>query len=408
VIQAATRPRTASGDAETAATGATFTAPAATGPAVTRLSLQAFRNYAALRLDLAGQPVVLTGPNGAGKTNLLEALSLLGPGRGLRRAKLNEINRQDGSERWAVAARVEGHAGTVELGTGLVPPNAEGDENDSERRLVRIDGRAAPSAMALGEHLPMAWLTPQMDGLFREGSSARRRFMDRLVHGFDAGHARRVAGFEKAMRERNRLLETNADRRWLDAQEETMAEQAVAVAAARREGLVRLGATLANAGGPFPHAAVAVQGSLETALDGAPALAVEDGYRATLAANRRRDAEAGGATEGPHRADLLVRHVEKDQAASLCSTGEQKALLLAITLAVARVAAQRDGRVPLLLLDEVAAHLDRARRQALFDTLVALGCQAWLTGTDEDTFAPLRGQAEFLAVREGDVARAGI
>ena len=187
-----------------------------------------------------------------------------------------------------------------------------------------------------------------------------------------------------------------------------MAEQAVAVAAARRAGLARLGEALANADGPFPHAAVAVQGSLEAALDGAPALAVEDGYRATLAANRRRDAEAGGATEGPHRADLLVRHVEKDQAASLCSTGEQKALLLAITLAVARVAAQRDGRVPLLLLDEVAAHLDRTRRQALFDTLVALGCQAWLTGTDEDTFAPLRGQAEFLAVREGDVARAGI
>jgi len=368
---------------------------------VRRLDLTEFRNYAALRLELDGRPVVLTGPNGAGKTNLLEAVSFLSPGRGLRRARLGEAGRQGATRRWAVAARVSGPAGAVDLGTGL----AEGEEG--ERRIVHVDGQPASGPVALGLHMAVAWLTPQMDRLFVEGASARRRFLDRLVYGFDPDHARRVAAFERAMRDRNRLLALGGEARWLTAQEETMAEQAVAVAAARRDGIQRLQAALARNAGPFPRADIAVSGLVETWLDDQPAVAVEDRYRALLAGQRPVDAAAGMALEGPHRADFVVRHAAKDQPAGLCSTGEQKALLIAIVLANARLTAARRGSAPILLLDEVAAHLDRARREALFDELLALGGQAWLTGTDAELFRPLLERAEFFAVRDGTVA-AGI
>ncbi len=368
---------------------------------VRRLDLTEFRNYAALRLELDGRPVVLTGPNGAGKTNMLEAVSFLAPGRGLRRARLGEAGRQGATRRWAVAARITGPTGPVDIGTGL----AEGEEG--ERRVVHVDGQPASGPAALGQHMSLAWLTPQMDRLFVEGASARRRFLDRLVYGFDPDHARRVSAFERAMRDRNRLLALGGEQRWLAAQEETMAGQAVAVAAARRDGAQRLQAALRQNAGPLPQADIAVLGLVENWLEDQPAVAVEDRYRALLASQRPVDAAAGMALEGPHRADLIVRHTEKNQAAGLCSTGEQKALLIAIVLANARLTALRRGSAPILLLDEVAAHLDRTRRDALFEELFALGGQVWFTGTDSDLFRPLEGRAEFFAVRDGTVV-AGI
>ncbi len=369
-------------------------------PALRRVDLTDFRNYTFQRLELAGRSVVLTGPNGAGKTNLLEAVSFLSPGRGLRRTRLSEAARQGGSGCWAVAARLDTATGEVALGTGTT--GTDGDEG--ERRAVHVDGRAVSGPAILSDHLGLGWLTPQMDRLFVEGASARRRFLDRLVFGFDPGHARRVAAYERTMRERNRLLAAAAESRWVAAQEETMAGQAVAVAAARREGAVRLQVALDRAPGPFPSAQIAIAGLIEGWLEDQPALAAEDRFRALLADQRGLDAAAGLTLQGPHRSDLLVRHAGKDQPAGQCSTGEQKALLIAIVLANARLSAERRGAAPILLLDEVVAHLDRTRREALFDELAALRTQAWLTGTDGSLFEALGDRAEFFTVRDGHVA----
>jgi DNA replication and repair protein RecF len=372
------------------------------GTAVLSLNLRDFRNYAELHLRLTGGPVVLTGPNGAGKTNILEALSFLSPGRGLRRAKLSDVSRSDcGSAGWVAQAELASMVGPVAIGTGL----AEGGEEDgSERRVVRINGEAAPSANGLIEYLDVVWLTPQMDRLFVEGLSTRRRFMDRLVYGLDGGHARQVAAYEKAMRERNRLLKFGgADPAWLAALESQMAEHGVAVAAARRDGLARIEAGMALATGPFPRARLAAQGPVETWLADMPALAAEEKLRALLAERRGIDRDAGAATEGPHRSDMAVWHADKDQPAAQCSTGEQKALLIAITLANARLIRARRAMAPLMLLDEVSAHLDGRRRAALYEELLAIGGQVWLTGTDEDLFEGLSGRAEFFTVTDGVV-----
>lgn len=382
----------------------------ADGTAVLSLSLRDFRNYAELHLRLSGQPVVLTGPNGAGKTNILEALSFFSPGRGLRRARLSEVSRATGQPIrccWAAHAELASAVGPVAIGTGLL--EAMGDEEMTERRIVRINGEPAASANGLAEYLDVVWLTPQMDRLFVEGLSTRRRFMDRLVYGLDGGHARQVAAFERAMRERNRLLKTGigkaagADPAWLAALESQMAEHGVAVAAARREALGRIEAGMALATGPFPRARLAAQGVIEAWLADMPALAAEEKYRAVLAERRGIDREAGAATEGPHRSDMAVWHAEKDQPAALCSTGEQKALLIAITLANARLIRARRQMAPLMLLDEISAHLDARRRAALYEELLALGGQVWLTGTDDDLFAGLAGQAEFFTVADGVV-----
>jgi DNA replication and repair protein RecF len=369
---------------------------------VTRLTLTDFRNYRAARLDLDTGPVVLTGPNGAGKTNLLEAVSFLSPGRGLRNAKLSEIDRHGaasspGSTRggWAVAAIAETRRGPVRLGTGREPETGE-------RRLVRIDGEPAKSQAALVERLGLIWLTPQMDRLFIEGPGARRRLLDRLVFGLDPAHASRVAAYEQALRERARLLRDGpADATWLDALEAIMAEQGTAVAAGRRDAVDRLDQACMDAEGPFPHARLSLDGTLETWLDHMPALAVEDKFKAALAANRPVDAAAGGATLGPHRSDLTVTHREKSVPAEEASTGEQKALLISILLAHAKLQRAIRGEPPVLLFDEVAAHLDRARRAALFDIVASLESQAWLTGTDPELFFPLRGAARFLTVHDG-------
>jgi DNA replication and repair protein RecF len=364
--------------------------------AVRRLALNDFRNWASLRVELSPAPVLLTGPNGAGKTNLLEALSFLAPGRGLRRARLGQVERHGVAAGWAVAARVDGMDGTVEIGTGLVR-----EEAAFERRQVRLDGRAVqPSALAaLG---PVSWLTPAMDRLFVEAASGRRRFLDRLVYGADADHARRVASYDQAMRERSQLLaERRGESEWLDALEAQMAEHGVAVACARREQVAQLDAALAADAGPFPRAALALAGEVEAWVDRMPALAAEDALRAALKESRGRDAETGGAAVGPHRGDLVVTDRARDMPAAECSTGEQKALLLSILLADARHQAARRGLAPLLLLDEVAAHLDAARRGALFALIRALGCQAWLTGTDKALFVGLARDAQSFDVWDG-------
>ncbi len=369
---------------------------------VTRLALTDFRNYRAVRLDLAAGPVVLTGPNGAGKTNLLEAVSVLSPGRGLRNARLADFDRRrtedEADAGWAVAATIETRRGPVRIGTGRDPAGGE-------RRVVRIDGENARGQAALGEVIGVTWLTPQMDRLFIEGPSARRRFLDRLVLGLDPAHAARVSSYEHAMRERSRILRDGPnDPAWLDAIEETMAAQGVAVVAARRDAVERLDAACAAAEGPFPRARLSLEGAVEGWLDELPALAAEDRFRTALKDGRVADAAAGGAVVGPHRSDLLVAHAGKGTPAETMSTGEQKALLISIVLAHAKLQRQTRGDPPLLLLDEVAAHLDAARREALFTTLLDLESQVWLTGTDAAIFAPLRQVARFLSVSDGTLS----
>jgi len=352
--------------------------------------------------------VVLAGPNGAGKTNLLEAISFLAPGRGLRRARLAEIERRPlgpaaaAPGPWAVAARLTTGAGPeTEIGTGRDPAAPEGA---AERRVVKIDGAFQKSQAALAERLALVWLTPQMDRLFLDGAGDRRRFLDRLVYGFDPTHAARVSAYEQALRERARLLTGGAwsgQGAWLDGLEAQMAEIGIAVAAARRDLLLRLRAAAADGFGPFPGAAIALRGSVDETLAAMPALAAEDALKARLAETRALDAQSGGASVGPHKSDLAVTHLGRGRPAADCSTGEQKALLLAIVLAYARALTEARGSVPLILLDEVAAHLDRVRRQALFEAILETGAQAWLTGTDLEIFAELGDAARFVAVEEG-------
>ncbi len=380
---------------------------------VGRLTLSDFRCYGEQRLEADSRPIVITGPNGAGKTNLLEAVSFLVPGRGLRGARLAEVGRRQPpgeggapARPWAVAARLHTPAGTVEIGTGI-----EATAGGPQRRVVHIDGRPAKSQAALAEHLSVLWLTPRMDRLFAEGATARRRFLDRLVFGLDPAHAGRVSASNRAMGERTRLLgkgrhggRSNWDPAWLAALEDTMTEKGVAVAAARREAAARLNGISAETSGPFPGAVLEVRGMVEDWLDEGPALAAEDRLRQALAASRKADAESGGTGAGPHKSDLKVRHLATGQAAGKCSTGEQKALLIAIVLANARIQAAEWGAPPLLLLDEVVAHLDRRRREALFEEVAALGAQAWLSGTDAAFFSPLKGKAQFFGVKDAAIA----
>ena len=379
-------------------------ATAEQGAAVVRLSLTDFRCYGRVRLDLEAMPVVLTGPNGAGKTNLLEAVSFLSPGRGLRRARLGEVDRRergaDEARPWAVAAVVETGRGTVSLGTG----HEATEGRSSERRAVRIDGHTARGQKDLAQHLAMVWLTPDMDRLFMDGSSSRRRFVDRLVYGFQPAHAGEVAAYETVLRERARLLaEGDADAAWLGALEDGIARHGVAIAAARAETVRRLDRACADRDGPFPAAHLALTGEIDAWLTDMPAVAVEDRVRDTLRASRSHDAAQGGAACGAHRSDLQVIYTAKQRPARDCSTGEQKALLLSILLAMARELRAERGDAPLLLFDEVVAHLDGARRAALFDEIVHLGAQAWLTGTDDELFAGLRGRARFFRVLDATV-----
>jgi DNA replication and repair protein RecF len=381
--------------------------------AVRRLSLTDYRCYVNLRLDVDGRSVVLTGPNGAGKTNLLEALSYLAPGRGLRGAKLGEADRIGGGP-WAVAATLTTPDGERQVGTGPDPDarslHTAGDEGGRDKRVVRYDGQPGRGPSSLSEVMSVLWLTPAMDRLFVEGASARRRFLDRLVFGLDPAHAGRISAYERALRERARLLRTNfqrgggADAAWLSALEQTMAERAVAIAAARREVVAQLNGAETEGLGPFPTAEIAVAGTPEDWLADAPALACEERLMAALAAARGTDAETGGSAVGPHRSDLVVHHAARRMPAHLCSTGEQKALVVGIVMANARLQARLRGAAPLLLMDEVAAHFDEAHRRALFAEINALGVQAWLTGTDALLFAPMGEQAQFFRVAAATVA----
>ncbi len=365
---------------------------------MTGLVLTDFRCFARATLTLDARPVVLTGPNGAGKTNVLEALSLLTPGPGLRGARLAELPRRGApaGARWAVAAAVETPRGAVDIGTG----QAEGE--GEHRRVVKIDGRVVRGQAALAEAVGALWLTPSMDRMFNDGASSRRRFFDRLVLGFDPGHATQLSAYERVLRERARLLRDGVgDAVWLEAIENTMAAHGVAVAAARRATLRRLAPTMAAGVGPFPGAEATLEGTVEASLDDMPAVDAEARFAEALAASRRHDAEAGGAAVGPHRTNLDVRHRGNGLPAAQCSTGEQKALLIAILLATARLQADERGQAPLLLLDEVAAHLDARHRGALFDALAAIDGQAWMTGTDAAVFAPLGSRAQHFTVQGG-------
>lgn len=376
--------------------------------AVTRLTVTDFRCYRRATLQCDHRPIVLTGPNGAGKTNLLEAVSFLAPGRGLRRAVLREVTRTGAPApaRWAVAAQIESPQGPVAIGTGLDPEGAAGGAG---RRLVRIDGTPAESQTDLGHHVGLVWLTPQMDRLFIEGAAGRRRFLDRLVYGFHPGHAAALNGYEQAMRERARLLKDGrGDPSWLSALEDQMAGHAVAIAAARRDVVAQLQAAQEAAPSQagttaFPRADLAVEGTVETWLAEDPALAVEDRLRGLWADNRRLDAVTGGAADGPHKTDLAVAYRAKGIPAALGSTGEQKALLIGLVLANARLMAAERGAPPLMLLDEVAAHLDRDRRAALFDEILGLRAQAWMTGTDAALFEALGDRARWFGVRDAEV-----
>ena len=379
---------------------------AAPALALRRIVLADFRAYRRAELSVPARPVVLYGPNGAGKTNMLEAISFLAPGRGLRRARLAEIERRRAAGEaagpgWAVFASLDSPAGERSIGTGRDPDRAPEDEA-SDRRVVRIDGAAAKGQSALAELVHLLWLTPEMDRLFDGGGSERRRFLDRIVLGFVPDHARNLAGYEHAMRERNRLLkEGRMDETWLGALELSMAETGVAVAAARRQVVGRLAIAADSALGPFPIPDLALAGETEAGLAVGPALAAEDALRRRLAESRRADAEAGRALAGPHRSDLVVHHRAKAMPAALCSTGEQKALLVALILAAARLLKLQRGAAPLLLLDEIAAHLDAERRAALFDEIDALGAQAWMTGTDAQLVAALGGRAAFFTGADG-------
>lgn len=375
--------------------------------AVRQLRLTDFRNYRQLRLDCGTEPVVLVGDNGAGKTNLLEALSFLAPGRGLRRARLDEVCRRSRTEDppasgWAVAATLDTPDGRMAIGTGL---EAARNEGSLPRRTVRIDGRPVPSQTALGRHVAAVWLTPQLDRLFLDGASERRRFLDRLVTALHPEHAGDVAAYENALRQRARLLgEGSRDPHWFTALEDTMARHGVALAAARADTVHRLDAAARLGVGPFPRASLAMAGEVDGWVATMAALDAEDRLRGELAASRLRDAEAGTTSCGPHRSDLSVRHLDLDLPAAEGSTGQQKAVLVSIALAHARLVALSRGRPPLLLLDEIAAHLDQERRVALFDEVLALGIQSWMTGTDADLFKPLRSRAQILRVADGSIA----
>ncbi len=367
--------------------------PVTAGAAVTRLDLVEFRSYAELRLEPGPHPVALVGPNGAGKTNILEAISFLAPGKGLRRARGAEPERRGGAQAWAVAARVTKGGDEIRLGTG---------RGAGDKRILRVDGKPVRGQQDFAAAIAVVWLTPEMDRLFADGPGARRRFLDRLVYGFDPEHAGRVAAYEHSMRERARLLgEGRGDETWLASLEDSLARHGIAIAIARGQTVARLSRACRANVGAFPAPDLALAGEMETLVAEMPALAAEDRARDILAARRASDAESGTTGFGPHRADLTARWAAKDQPAGALSTGEQKALLISLVLAYARELAAERGAPPVLLLDEICAHLDPSRRLALFDELDALGAQYWATGADPAAFAPLRGRALLHAVSDG-------
>jgi DNA replication and repair protein RecF len=367
---------------------------------IRRLTLTNFRNYHAAAIAIEHHTIALVGPNGAGKTNILEAISFLTPGRGLRHATLEDVAFSEGDGTWAVAAEVEGALGVVTLGTGIDLPSVE---TKLTSRRSRIDREPVPSASAFSDHLGVLWLVPAMDGLFTGPASDRRRFLDRLVLAIDAEHGARVSALERALRSRNRLLgEPRPDEHWLDAIEHETAELAVAVAAARSQMVELLSNALAARDDPtFPSAQIALDGWMEALVRTYPAIEIEDRSRTVLRENRERDRAAGRTLDGAHVTDIKVTYVAKAVAARDASTGEQKALLIGLVLANAELVARLTGFAPVLLLDEVVAHLDPDRRAALFDALERLGSQVWMSGADPATFGNIAARAQVIAVESG-------
>ncbi len=370
------------------------------------LRLSDFRNYEATSLEsLNSGFVVLTGPNGAGKTNILEAISLLTPGRGIRNAKLSDIQRQDSETPWTVFTKAQTEYGEIAIGTAF--------DVQTEKRKINIQGEPAKAQTALSDYLAALWLTPQMDGLFREGIGERRRFLDRLILTHDPAHAGRVRRYENAMYQRSRLLKDKqeaADPAWLDGLESQMAETGIAIAASRLDYMDRLKYAIEkntlDTEHIFPQAEIDLLGLIENQLNKEPALSIENNFKSMLKKARSLDAVSGGASVGPHRTDLDVTYKEKNMAASQCSTGEQKALLIGLILAHCWLVAQERGAPPLLLLDEVAAHLDESRRDSLYTLLEKLGGQVWLTGTEKSLFNSLNKKADFYEVKNGSISKA--
>lgn len=364
--------------------------------AVSRLTLTAFRNLETLTLAPEGHSVVLTGPNGVGKTSVLEAVSLLVPGRGLRQANLADVGRHEDPRPWAIAAWIEGGAGGPrQVGTGLDP-----DKPGLPRRLVRLDGKPAAGQTALSAIAQAVWLTPQQAGLFLEPASVRRKWLDRAVFGLDPAHAGRVSRYERLLRERVQVLRAprGGDPTWLRVLEQQLAETGTAILAARQDMARRLSAATVAGGADFPVAAVRCEGAAEALLAQHKAVTAEQHWNEALEASRPRDADAGGAPLGPHRTEVAVTWVERGVPAARCSTGEQKALLAGLTLATARLLAAETGIRPLLLLDDVAALLDPGRRAALFHQLRVLDCQTWLTGTEPGLFEDLGLETHHLTL----------
>ena len=352
------------------------------GLAIETLALSHFRSHRATRLAFDGRPVALAGPNGAGKTNVLEAVSLLSPGRGLRRAGAEDLARKPEAVGWKISAQVRGLGASHELETWAEP---------GEARQVRIDGKAA-TQVGLGRVLRVLWLVPAMDRLWIEAAEGRRRFLDRLTLSFFPEHAEQTLTYEKAMRDRNRLIKDQVtDAHWYAALEAQMAEAGQQITAHRRAAIARIAAA-ADPASAFPSA--------DLTLTGPEGGAEPPDLAQALAEGRRRDIAAGRTLVGPHRADLSARYAAKDVPADQCSTGEQKALLISLILANARALAQDLGRAPVLLLDEVAAHLDEQRRAALYDEICALGAQALMTGTEAGLFTALGDRGQSFTVRE--------
>jgi len=367
--------------------------------ALTKLKLHHFRCYDVASLtDLPSGLIVLHGVNGIGKTNILEAISLLSPGRGLRSARVMEVQNNQSHEPWVVSGMLGTKYGDVRLGTGLDPKSRQG----KEKRIVRINGQVARNQTKLGEHLSCIWLTPQMDRLFLDSGRERRKFLDRLVFTFDPGHSGRVIRYENALSQRSKLLRDGQnDDAWLSGLEQQMAETGIAIAAARLDFAQRLqAACIKEEDNIFPRARLFVKGHIEERLTGSPALEIEDQFKQDLKSSRERDAITGGAAAGPHKSDLAVIYDEKNMPAGQCSTGEQKALLIGLILAHSRLVKAERGQPPILLLDEVAAHLDENRRDALYGILQDLGAQSWLTGTEKTLFSHIEKTARLINVAD--------
>jgi DNA replication and repair protein RecF len=383
---------------------------ASSGLWVERLALTNFRSYATAVVETDAGPQVIAGANGSGKTNFLEALSLLAPGQGLRRAPFSDLARTgaggDGS--FAVSARAHALAGPADIGTGLAAGAGAGERSG---RLVRIAGTTQSGSGVLADYLEIVWVTPAMDGLFTGPASERRRFLDRLILCFDPAYRTIASRFERAMTSRNRLLADGIrDNAQLSGFERVLAETGVAVAAARLEAVAAMGGIVdkrrtRNPNSAFPWSSFRLEGRIEDDLQRLSAVEAEDAYARTLSDMRERDRAAGRTLDGPHRSDLFVEHGPKALAARHCSTGEQKALLLGLVLAHAELLTERqEGASPILLLDEITAHLDADRRAALFAEILRLGAQAWMTGTDREAFEVLSGRARFWGVEEGKIA----